>query len=90
MRVLLVAAFLNTGLRYTHANLLAAMGKVKPNMLVSLGGVLLQIIVSILVIPSFGAMGVAYTSVLVYALMAGALIAVFWKRIFKSKRADNP
>ncbi len=90
MRVLLVAAFLNTGLRYTHANLLAAMGQVKPNMLVSLGGVLLQIIVSILVIPSFGAMGVAYTSVLVYALMAAALMAVFWQRILRSKRAENP
>ncbi len=88
MRVLLIAAFINTALRYTNANLLAAMGHIRPNMLVSLAGVLLQIGINVFMIPAFGVMGVAWTSVMVYAGMAVALMLVFWRKILR-KKADR-
>lgn len=80
MRLLLIAAFINSGLRYTTANLLAAMGQIKYNMIVSIIGVLLQIIINFLMIPHYGAVGVAWTSIIVYTIMAIVLFVVFVKK----------
>ena len=82
MRILLIAAFLNCGLRYTTANILAAMGKVKYNMMISVIGMVLQVVINVQIIPAFGALGVAITSCVVYGIMAAGLLAIFIKQYF--------
>jgi len=82
MRILLLAAFLNCGLRYTVANILAAMGKVKYNMIVSTIGILLQLGLNIKIVPVYGAVGVATTSCIVYGCMAIILLTVFIKQYY--------
>lgn len=89
MRVLLIAAFINNGLRYTNAHLLSSMGQIKYNMYISFGGVLLQVLLNLWMIPHYGALGVAYTSVGVYSLMAVALILVFYNKYFKNEEARS-
>jgi len=80
MRVLLIGAFINSGLRFMTAHLLSSMNRIVYNIVVSLVGVILQIGVNIMVIPRFGAMGSAYTGIAVYSLMAVALITIFVKQ----------
>jgi len=86
MRLLLVAAFFNCGLRYTTANLLAAMGRIKYNMTVSVLGMMLQVGINLFVVPRFGAMGVAATSCGVYLFMAIFLLIIFIRHYY----AKNP
>lgn len=88
MRILLVAAFVNSGLRYTSANLLSAMGHAKYNLIVSAIGVLLQVGLDALLIPKFQAYGVAVSSCLVYAFMAIILFIIFI-RIYYKDRLEN-
>ena len=52
MKILLLSAFFNSGLRYTTANILAAMGEIKYNMIISGVGIIVQIILDILFIPN--------------------------------------
>ena len=85
MRILLIAAFCNCGLRYTTANILAAMGHVKYNMFTSAFGVLLQISANLFMIPKYGVKGVAVTSCFVYLTMAVFLFAVFNKKYLHIK-----
>ena len=80
MRLLLIASFCNNGLRFTTANLLSAMGQVKYNMRVSFLGVITQVLLNVLVIPQYGALGVAFTSIIVYLMMAIILFIVFAKK----------
>jgi O-antigen/teichoic acid export membrane protein len=80
MRILLIASFINCTARYTNANLLAAMGQIKYNLIISVIGVILQVIINVSIIPQFGAFGLAYTSIVVYLLMSVALIIVFFKK----------
>lgn len=82
MRVLLIAAFLNSGLRYTTANILASMGQVKYNMIISAAGMVLQIILDVILIRSYQGMGVAVSSCIVYAFMATALFVIFIKKYY--------
>ena len=86
MRVLLVASLINNVFRYTNANLLSAMGRVKVNLYVSLLGVLTQLAINYWMIPRYGAMGVAYTSVMVYTLMAIVVSMTFYIYYFKGER----
>lgn len=79
MYVLLVSAILNNAIRYTAANLLAAMGKIRINMLIAFFGIVSQILLNIILIPQFGAYGCAITSVLVYLGMAIATNVAFIK-----------
>ncbi len=83
MVVLLLSAFMNCGLRYTTANILAAMGKIKYNMMISFIGMLLQIIIDLMVIPHYGAIGVAITSCVVYGFMAVCLLLIFWREYYR-------
>ncbi len=83
MRLLLLAAFFNCALRYTTANLLAAMGQIKYNMTVSAIGMALQIGINLFVVPKYGAMGVAATSCVVYLFMAAVLMVVFLRKYFR-------
>ena len=85
MRILLIGAFINSGFRYVTANILSAMGKVKSNLVISSIGILLQIALDILLIPRYGAMGVAYSNCLVFTIMAVALFAVFYKTYYRKQ-----
>lgn len=78
MKILLIAAFINCVMRYTNANLLAAMGQIKYNLIISAAGVILQILININIIPKYGSFGLAYTSIFVYFLMSIALTIVFF------------
>lgn len=79
MRLLVVAAFANNAIRYTGANLLAAMGKVKYNMAISSVGMVVQVGLDIFLIVNYGAYGAALSSIAVYALMAAATTICFIK-----------
>ena len=75
-------AFFHCGLRFTTANILAAMGKVKYNMAVSIIGMAAQLLINFQIIPIYGAIGVALTSCIVYGIMAVCLLAVFVKQYY--------
>ncbi len=83
MRIMLVGAFFNSGLRYTTANLLAAMGEIKYNMVVSGIGILIQIVLDFLLIPRMGVMAVALSNCAVLLLMATVLFIVFYQKFYK-------
>lgn len=83
MRVLLLAAFINSGLRYTTANLLAAMGEIKYNMIISGVGIISQVLLDILLIPKMGAMAVAVSNCIVYFIMSVFLFVVFWNKYYR-------
>lgn len=83
MRVLLIGAFINSGLRYTTANLLAAMGEIKYNMFVSGIGIVAQLIIDYILIPKMGVMAVAVSNIIVFALMAISIMAIFIKKYYK-------
>ena len=78
-RAILVSSFINNGLRYMTANCLAAMGKIRANMIVSFIGLIIQILLDLYFIPKFGAYGPAYSGIIVYTIMAIALFIVFNK-----------
>lgn len=80
MRILLLAAFFNCGLRYTTANILAAMGQIKYNMIISAVGIILQIAINLLIVPYYAAVGIAVTSCVVYLIMAISLLIVFHRK----------
>lgn len=77
MRFLLISSVINNGIRYMIANCLAAMGKIKANMIVSFLGILLQFGLDLYFIPRFGIYGPVYTSIIVYTIMAILLFVVF-------------
>ena len=85
MRLLLLAAFFNCGLRYTTANILAAMGQVKYNMIISAIGMILQIIINLIIVPHYAAMGIATTSCIVYLFMAASLMIIFYRKYLANK-----
>ncbi len=80
MRILLISSFINNAFRASTANLLAAMGQVKYNMIISAIGLALQIGVNLLLIPRYGAEGAAYTGIAVYGIMSILLFIVFNKK----------
>lgn len=83
MRVLLIAAYCNAGLRYITANALAAMGEIKYNMFVSFGGMIAQIILDIIFVQRYQAMGIAAASCIVYFSMAFILLIIFLKKYYR-------
>ncbi len=84
MIMLLLASFFNCGLRYTSANILAALGRVKYNMIISCIGIVVQIGINLVVIPVYGPVGVAITSCIVYSFMAVCLLMIFYKKYYKN------
>lgn len=82
MRILLLASFFNAGLRYPCANILAAMGNIKYNMLISLIGVCFQLMINLYMIPKYGETGVAVTSCFVYFIMAISLLVIFVRKYY--------
>lgn len=84
MRVLIISTFMNNAVRYTTANLLAAMGKVRINMIVAIAGMIGQIILDIIFISVYGTYGVGISSIIVYTLMAIGVTIPFVK-MYRSK-----
>lgn len=89
MRLLLLASFVNSALRYTTANLLSAMGKIRINMCVSIMGVIAQVCCNVFMIPMLGAKGLAYTSIAVYSAMALALFVAFCHQYRPAREATS-
>ena len=77
MRILLLACFINCALRYTTANILAAMGLIKYNMIISVLGVIMLITMDLCLIPRFGSFGIAFAEILTNSVMAIALFVIF-------------
>lgn len=82
MRVFLLAAFCNSGLRFTTANLLACMGEIKYNMFTSAGGIIAQLILDLVLIPRLGVMGAAIVDCIVYLFMATVLFVIFYRKFY--------
>lgn len=79
MRLLLLAAFFNTAIRYTSANLLAAMGKVKYNLAIAITGLVVQIVLDVVLISAWGSYGAALSSIIIFVLMGTATTMCFFK-----------
>ena len=79
MRVLTIGSVINNGLRYTTANIFAAMGKIKFNMIVSIIGIVMQIALNMYMIPKYGMYGPAFSGIINYSLMAIILFICFAK-----------
>ncbi len=86
MRVLVISAFINSVFRYTTANILNSLGHVKVSLFASIIGIVFQVLLNILLIPSYGPIGTAYTSVAVYSLMSIILVVYFMKIYFVKNR----
>lgn len=82
MRVLIISCFIDTAFRSTTANILAAIGKIKYNMIISFIGFGCQILLNLFMIPRFDAYGVAYTAIIVQSCMALCVFIAF-NRIYK-------
>ncbi len=87
MRVLLLGAFFNSGLRFTIANILAAMGELKYNMLISAVGIAIQIILDYFFVPNMGVIGVALSNCIVFLLMSIALFIIFYRMLGRRNSA---
>ena len=87
MRWLTIGAFINSGIRYPLANALAAMGKIKYNMIASAGGIVFQILINVLLIPSFGVYGTAIANISIYSAMSLMLMSVCYRLYYKKERA---
>jgi len=82
MKVLLLASFFNNGIRAPIANVLSAMGIQKLNLYVASGGIILQVLLDVLLIPDFGGMGVAWSNSVVYLSMSLMLSYIFWNKYY--------
>lgn len=82
MKVLLLASFFNNGIRAPIANVLSAMGIQKLNLYVASGGIILQVLLDVLLIPDFGGMGVAWSNSVVYLSMSLMLAYIFWNKYY--------
>ena len=88
MRMLLIASFFNNGIRSTIANVLSAIGEQKKNLYVAGVGIAIQVLLDFLLIPRYGGIGVAVSSMSVYLVMSAVLFAVVWKRYYSKKNAE--
>lgn len=79
MIALLVGAFLNNGVRYASASLIAAMGRIRVNMVVAACGIVAQILLNFMLIPSMGPYGAAVGGIVAQACMAIAVTVYFVK-----------
>ena len=77
MCILVVAQSVSLVFRGNFANVLTATGRVTTNLLISFGGLLLQVAVVMLFTRNYGEYGIALTSVAVYILMSVALCIAF-------------
>ena len=79
MRLLLVASFMNNGIRASIANVLSAMGIQKINLSIAALGIIIQISLDLLLVPMLHGIGIAMSSVFTYGVMS-LLLFMFFKR----------
>lgn len=77
MRVLLIGAIINSGFRAITANILAALGLVKYNLIISFIAICMLIPLDLILIPQFGNMGAAISDICVFSFMAIYLFVIF-------------
>ncbi len=77
MRWLLLAFFINTGIKTLTAGLLSVMGKAKENMFISMVGFVVQVTMALHVIPKYGTVGLAKGCVIVYSFVALCTVIAF-------------
>ncbi len=77
MRIITLGSLINNGLRYMIANCLAAMGRIKVNMAVSVFGVISLAVLDTLLIPRFHEYGPAYAGIIVHTMMALIMLIAF-------------
>lgn len=80
LRLLLISGFANNAVRFTTANLMAAMGQIKANLIISAAGMSLQLLLNSILIPVYHSYGAAYSSITVYSLMAAAIMICFVRK----------
>ena len=80
MRWLLIAFFINSGIKTITASLLATMGQAKINMYISIIGFIVQVSMGLYVIPRYGTIGLAIGSTAVYLFMSLMLVITFIKK----------
>lgn len=80
MRLITVAFFIENVFRFPTANILAAIGMVRANMIISLCGFGLKVFLNILLIPIYGAYALPINSIIVQTLMGIGVFLVFNKR----------
>lgn len=85
MIILLVGSVINNGVRYASANLIAAMGRIKANMVIAFCGICAQIAFNFLFISEFGVYGAAITGIVVQLGMAIA-VTVYFAKTFRAVR----
>lgn len=88
MRLLILGTFIDTAFRFPTANILASIGKVKHNMVISAIGFIIQATLNLFTIPKYGPYGVGYTMIIVQSVMASLLFWVMNKdyRIFSNTK----
>ena len=79
MRIIVIGSLINNGLRYMIANCLAAMGKIRVNMAVSIVGVVSLTVLDLILIPRFHEYGPAYAGIIVHSIMALIMFIAFNK-----------
>ena len=85
--ILLFAALANST-RSLVANIFAAIGKIHINLIIAISGVIMQIVVGILIIPTYGSYGLAYVDILIYSAMAIAE-AIFVLSVLKQMQNEH-
>lgn len=87
MRILLIACYINNALRYSSANLLAAMGRIKNNLRTSSIGLALQIILAFFFAGKYKAYAMAVISVITATAMSIISFRGFRKAFILNKAA---
>jgi O-antigen/teichoic acid export membrane protein len=85
MRLIVIGMFINSSMRYTISNLLSAMGHVRSNLLVSITGVVTQVLLLFLIVPKYSVTGLILVDIIVYFGMTVALFTIFIIKYFKQK-----
>lgn len=80
MRLLVLPAFINNGFRFMVANCLAAMGKIRMNMIVSFAGLIGLTVLDIILIPKFQQYGPPIADTIVFSVMSLVLLWEFNKK----------
>lgn len=70
MRLLLISSFLDAGIRYPTANLMAAMNRIKYNMIVSFIGIITQIFLATFLANKYSIVGIAMSNIIVQIIMS--------------------
>ena len=83
MIVLLVVSVVNNGVRYASANLIAAMGRIRANMIIALCGMCAQVILNFFFVTGLGVFGTAIAGIIVQSGMAIA-VTIYFAKTFRA------